>query len=425
MFAGYSQTPRGYQYSTVDPENKYSRADPQLAEEENHSTFEEIFKNNWQFEKSLPFIAEINHKKTLKYTSYEQIFNEINEIQPFLSNFNSSNPLGIYSSLNRTTFVLYLACLYCNTPVLASGPGYQTEEEFMKTAEEVNCAAIIVPQSEISKVLATFNKNDIPVFSDINSLQAFKYKEGGDYRYIFGHNPTVKLTQEQLCAALPTWAKRLSISRDSRIALELPLGSNLLRLAATVAISQRAVIFFGNEYNQAYITHFFASEQFFIDTTNQITEKLNSFGFLFKLKYYPLYWWKNVKMALASTSSIADNRVFNRLKVDFGSEIRFFFTDQQPSYELHDLFTTVMTKPLVTVTVPEQWGNYGLCLPTDIRFTKYGTLGGPVACKITIDRENDTISCSASGNVLKSKANWDEEGSLYAITLKNLYLSAE
>lgn len=411
MGAGYSQPPRGYQYSAVDPENKNIRSDPENYETESYRDFEELFMENWQFEKNLPFFVEIDQNNNLKYTTYEKVYSMIKELKPVLSNFNQSNPLGIYAETTKESFVIYLSCLVNGTPVIASGPGLQTPEEFLESAEKVGCGAIYTEKKFIDQL----KKPKLPAFTDIYRPIYSETKSGGDYGYIFAKNTDVKLTPQQLCSAIPLWNKKLSICREARILLSLPLGSNLLRVVAESIVSKRAVIGFGftkENYPLFLGTHFFASHDYYMKEVDDFYAKINSNGFLFKCKYYPFSWWKGFMLALGGSSSAADRKVFNKLQTNFGPEMRFFFVDKQLDYSYHAMFTTVMATPLSTVTIPDQWGNFGLCLPTDIRFTKYGTLGGPVACKIEIDPENKTISCDKSDYKIEVSAKWDEEGSL-------------
>ena len=424
MGVNYSQPPRGYQYSVVQntgDKKKNCRNDPTLVETGEFSSCQELFKNNWENEKHLPYICEIGPSGNLVYHTFEEFDQKMQNIKPELMKFNRTNPLGIYSFNNFHTLLIYDTALFNEIPVLASGPNFQTPQQFIDSAISMNCGAIYCDKS-LQKELQSLTK--IPLFSDVFHIPAFpsSQKESNneeednlenEYNVVFADNIHNKCRSQDLIKDLSSWAKRMKICRDARVVVDFPIGHNLNRLIRFVCISQRSLVCIPQSLEhikQFAATHFFSTQETFISIIKNQIQKKQDKGFLYNFYYYPYYGWKNIKMSLGGTSEKADSAVFNKFKEDFGIEMRFCFTDKLLDPSLHQFFTITNTLPLSIIFSPEEWVNYGTCLPPDPRFTKYGTVGGPVGCSITTE-ENQLI-CSKSKNILDIHGKWDEEGSL-------------
>ena len=418
MGAGYSQPPRGYQYSVVDENNKKCRSDPDMKEFENVSSFSDLFQNNWANEKKFTYISEVGPNGSIVCHSYEECDQKIQDYKAELIRFSRSKPLGIYALNNFQSILIHDAAVINKIPVIASGPGYQTPEEFVRSAKEMNVGAIYcdkVLQPGIQGI------SSIPVFSDIHHIPSFDTTRSSDeieYDLCSAKDTRVKYAVEEMLPGLEAWAKRLKICRDAKVVNAFPIGHNLNRLIRYVCIAKRATVCVGTDLEKCSVfnaTHYFGPHEIFEQHIETKKEQKKAKGLLYRLKYGPNYMWKNVKMSLGGSSEFADKRVFKEYQTDFGTEMRFMFTDKAINPELHELFTIIYTLPLSVIYVPEAWINYGTCTPPDPRFTKFGTAGGPVGCSITI--EGATVKCSKSDVSILEKAFWDEEGSIFFIEI--------
>ena len=458
MGVSYSQPPRGFQYSVIqktDSATKKCRVDPDLAESAHFSSFQDLFHNNWEHEKHLPYFCEIGPNGNVLYHTYEECDQKIQNIKTQLLSFTRSNPLGIYANNNFHSLLIYDSALLNQIPVLASSPQFQKPEDFIKSASEMNCGAIYC-EKENQKDLQNLTK--IPIFSDPFHIPSFipserkiptkineQPNEGKieekqenqeefnnndhdeeeddrieyEYDVVFADNIQNKCRSSQLIGGLESWATRLKICRDARVIIDFPIGHNLNRLVRFVCILHRALICLPSSIDQIKqfnATHLFATQESFHSIIEKEMNKKRDKGFLYNFKYYPYYALKNVKMSLGGTSQKADKNVFNNFKEDFGKEIRFCFTDKLLNPYYHNFFTVTNTLPLSVLFVPEEWINYGTCLPADPRFTKYGTVGGPVGCSITI--QGQYLECSNSRKVLNLPSKWDEVCSLVILQEK-------
>jgi hypothetical protein len=129
--------------------------------------------------------------------------------------------------------------------------------------------------------------------------------------------------------------------------------------------------------------------------------------------------WKKFWISWGAQTPGADRQSFAPVRIDFGPDLHFIFSAGVLDPEVHECLTVLYGKPISNVFIPNGWGNLGFALPCDIKFTKYGTLGGPIAPLVRI--------CPDTGRLIRFvgdqesipsdiRGEWDEEGSLVLLT---------
>jgi hypothetical protein len=155
-------------------------------------------------------------------------------------------------------------------------------------------------------------------------------------------------------------------------------------------------------------THVFLTAQQLDAMCEEIERRIRSRFFLWRAQFRVRYPWEKFTLSWGRSSGH-----FGGLREDLGIDCRFLFAAGALDSEVHELLTVVYGRPIATVFVPAEWGTLGFALPCDVKFTKYGTMGGPIVPLVRISEEGHPIGVLADGREveLDVEAFWDEEGS--------------
>jgi len=417
MGAGYSQPPRGFHYSSAVDSMMNQRIDPDIDDDKvQFSSYKELFCHNFSIEATLPYLAEYQpQSQSFRFISYGDAY------KLCIGMYNSIRALGVasgetialYGKETLSKHILSDAAFLFGLSFVSSSPSIQTQQDFVNTMNELNIKKVFCDR-ELVGTSSKYSKIQFIQYPDLRSSANVQGDPlNGSFQMFCPFDPSVRITENGSLDSLKVWAKKLKICRDSRIGSCLSIGSNFERLLRMVVVSERSMIFIANGFEimkELNPTHIAAQTKYFIELGKSIQNNVATRGFMFKTKYAPLYWWKNVKISLGGTSELSDNQVFNHLRQPLGPDHRFFLCDGSLDEEVMDLLTVSYAKPISSVFVPFQWGNFGTYHPLDPRFTKYGTYGGPVGCSITINENG--ICCDKSSSEIPMICEWDEEGAL-------------
>jgi hypothetical protein len=158
-------------------------------------------------------------------------------------------------------------------------------------------------------------------------------------------------------------------------------------------------------------------------TVNDITKDyeasrkiLSNKGMVWRIRHSVDYFWKRIWLVLGSETPSIDDRTFAHLRTLTDPDLHFIFcSGHDLGTEIHERMTVVYGKPIVPLFISAKWGNLGFSLPCDVKLTKYGTLGGPIAPLVRIDPQSQNLIARIGDTEVtldEYLGKWDEEGSL-------------
>lgn len=435
MGAHYSQPPRGYQYSTQQFENKTDSLD--VVPE--YSSFYELYNNNFENQKNLPYLFRIENNEVVSY-SYEQCYNLSYNFISFLMQhqLKPNSTIAVFSEASFESQIVCNAALLFGYHLLLSSPSSISCDKFCNLVKPYSAFAIFCSSAD-SNSISRLLHNQTLIITDSNSKFNSFWKTVDDSKsysvkpiehdssfqcitYLTNSessndtNSPVTMTNNDIFTFISSWSEKLTICRDSTVAAILSCDDNVLRLINILIVNCRSKLCFTNSLNDVQkfnATHFFTSPRMITQEIDNMNKEIqNDRSFLFRIMYNAGYVWKRIWVSMGSQSPRSDKRVFNSLKNNFGNNLHFAFCTGQIEKSIHEAWVVLYGKPLCTIFSPVQWGNVGTSLPCDLRFIKLGTLGGPVEESVKIDDETHKIGSRVNGVLLDKCGFWDEEGAL-------------
>ncbi|OHT05893.1 hypothetical protein TRFO_26253 [Tritrichomonas foetus] len=430
MGTNYSQPPRGYQYSTQQFDNETSI----IEVEPDFKSFYQLYNNNYQNMKNLPYLLRSINGELITY-SYEKCFKICQSIHSFLCShqMKPNSTIAVYSKSSFESQIICDVALLFGHHLLLSSPTSQAPDKFAQSIRNFSPFAVFCSTENayhISKFVSNiqFITDTDSKFNSFHKISEFstKYstpeaKTTNEPCITFLASPTntnsenVTISSYDMLTFLSSWSEKLKLCRDATIAVLLPSDDNVARLVNMLCIYNHSKLCFPNsldsvkEFNP---THIFLSEDIVNKETSEINKQIADSSF-FTRSYYNLhYFWKNTWVSWGSAAPNSDKKIFIKYQKDLGQDFHFAFCTGNLPKDVHENWIVRYGKPLSTVFIPSKWGNVGASLPCDVRFIKYGTLGGPVENSISIDNENGQIFSRLNGQRICKCGFWDEEGSL-------------
>lgn len=435
MGAHYSQPPRGYQYSTQQFENKIDTLE--VASE--FSSFHELYQNNYENEKTLPYLLRTENNEIIPY-SYGRCYNLSCNFISFLMQhqIKPNSTIAVFSEASFESQIICNAALLFGYHLILSSPSSISSDKFASLIKSYSIFAIFCSANDANSISRSIH-NQTLFITDSNSKYHSFWKiieETKGYTaqpidrdssfqcitYISNQKNSndkisqVTMTNNEIFTFISSWSEKLTICRDATIAVILSCDDNVLRLINFLCINCRSKICFPKTLKdvQNYdTTHLFASPRIVTQEIERMNNEIqNDRSFLFRAMYNVGYVWKRIWVSMGSQSPRSDKRIFNSLKTNFGNNLHFAFCTGPIDKLTHEAWIVSYGKPLCTIFSPVEWGNVGTSLPCDLRFIKLGTLGGPVDESVKIDDETHKIGSRVNGVYLDKCGFWDEEGAL-------------
>jgi hypothetical protein len=228
------------------------------------------------------------------------------------------------------------------------------------------------------------------------------------------------ITSQNSVLFIREWADRFRISRDAFILSSLPIDDPLFHLVRMVAVFTRARICFTDDVSgipSARPTHVFVSRASVVSQFEDLESRLREHWFFWNARRIMKYSWNRFRLSWGSDMAGLDLPTLKEARVDFGPDLHFIFVSGVLRADVHEKMTVAYAKPIVNVLVPGGWGTLGFSLPCDIRFTKYGTAGGPIVPLVRVDAETQNLVATLGGTDVESdlQGKWDEEGAMIVL----------
>lgn len=421
MGVHYSQPPRGYLYSDrILNDAGFSGVPSPL-----FANFSQMFTNDIKYEKDLPFI--VTKSRTYTYFECLQVAHELKSIFAQKGFGRNKVKIMFYGSVSGEIMVLLTGALILGCEVTLVSNSGSDAYKMTKNVKEID---VIVCNSENIQEIANNYKSALVICNTLKSKfitvkqiidNAIEKQKNilneelscPNENIIIIKNKKVVLGCENSMIYLDEWSEKMRICRDAKIASLLCIDDNLGRLLLYLTVYNRCSICFCNkldEVKEFNPTHLFLPVEMLNEECERIKDEIAKKSFIFKGKYNSKYYWRRFWLTWKNKTN--NDTTFSQFNIDFGYDFRFAFCNTIPSKENHELWTVSYSVPLSSVFLPVEWGNVGTSLPCDMKFTKYGTGGGPVGNAITFDEETKHIKNEIDGSTLELTGFWDEEGSL-------------
>ncbi|KAH0785923.1 AMP-binding enzyme family protein [Histomonas meleagridis] len=422
MGTNYSQPPRGYLYSDRSRPNPNYDGKPTPE----FGSFSQLFFNNFDAEKTLTFLET----KTRSYSVLDCL-KISQEFERFLQSnkFSKQSKIAFYSESTIEANLAIICSLIIDCSIILSSPTSQPINDFLKSVKSQSPHIVICSPQYAKPVLTnlpkallvTTAKSIHTSFHDIintglahsSNIQPEVTSSPGTITFL---TPTpATITFDQSMIYLREWSEKFKLCRDARITSLLPIDDNLHRLILYLSVYNRCCFNICNKLEEVKSTdptHMFLPLDIFRSHCESIENTISQNSVLYRGRYNLSYYWKRFWITWGSRTPSTDRAVFNPLCLDFGSDMRFAFCNELLTREEHELWTVVYGKPMCPVFLPEQWGNVGASLPCDVRYTKFGTVGGAVGNAIACNEETKKLRNEADGSEIDVVGFWDEEGSL-------------
>lgn len=426
MGAGYTQPLRGYQYSHRGSLNSASSSINDDSARE-FDVFSDLYLNNFENQKSMTYFLQLSDKtQEVIRINYEQAFNDA---QLFYRDYflnSTAARLAIYASPSYDTQIAIDSAMIFGIHLILSSPEYQSIDQFKASVGDYENLIILCDASKLNQISSKLPGKRI-ISSPLKCISTNSNQKGEKLALsipkIDSSLPCITFAQSKITLDHKTclrilfcWSKCLKICRDSTLSVSLPIGSNLGRIAHMLAIYNRCPISLTNDTKIFNSTHLFVAKQSIENEAKERIINIKNKGVFFKSKFNLFYSWHNFRTIAGSSSGVAERIAFKQIEKSWNPDMFAVIVDGPIDPTYHEIMTLIYRKPISTVYVPEAWGNIGTALPCDIRFTKYGTVGGPVGGTIKSD-ENKILNVvnedelEGENNFIQ-KGVWDEEGSL-------------